>query len=113
MSRLVRFYRGESPDIQGRNLEDIWAWDDDSLEEAHDFIQWLFPLPEASAFNPDAPLLRGDDIAAFAADPLLRQRLRRSFDRFLLFLGLAWDDGRVIDGPNLAAREPDCWRHPN
>jgi hypothetical protein len=113
MSRLVRFYRVESGNSEGRTLEDIWSWDDDSLEEVHDFIQWLFPLPEASAFNPDAPLLTTDDIAAFRGDPLLRQRLRRSLDRFLTFLGLAWDGKRVIDGPNLPAREPDCWSYPN
>src|SRR5262245_17647755 len=36
MSRLVEFYRGEASDTEGRRLEEIWAWDDDSLEAVHD-----------------------------------------------------------------------------
>ena len=56
-SPVVAFYRGEMPDSQGRRLADIQAWDDERLEIVHDYIQWLFPLPERSAFNPKAPLL--------------------------------------------------------
>ncbi len=37
-------------------IGEIWAWDDAALEDGHDFIQWLFPLPEPSAFVDDAPL---------------------------------------------------------
>lgn len=113
MSRLVRFYRGEAADTSGRMIEQIWAYDDDSMEAVHDFIQWLFPLPEPSNFNPDAPLLTPDDIAAFQADAALRTRLRTSLDRFMTFLGLAWEGERVIDGPTLATREVDCWRYRN
>jgi len=57
MSLLVNFYRGESRDAEGRFLEELLAWNDDELEEVHNFVQWLFPLPEPSQFNPDAPLL--------------------------------------------------------
>ena len=43
-------------------LPEIWAWDAARLEGVHDYIQWLFPLPEPSAFNPHAPILDdGDD----------------------------------------------------
>ena len=114
MSRLVEFYRGQARDTEGRRLEEIWAWDDDSLEAVHDFIQWLFPLPEPSAFNPDAPILRTEDIAAFRGDPLLQARLQRSFERILRFLGLTLThDGKVIRGDNFAARAPDVWAAPN
>jgi hypothetical protein len=50
-SRLLAFYRGQAPDDAGRWLKDIWEWDDEQLETTHDFIQWLFPLPEPSRFN--------------------------------------------------------------
>ena len=110
MSRLIDFYRGEATDAEGRRLEEIWRWSDDDWEEVHDFIQWLFPLPEPSRFNPDAPLLTAADVAAFRADAALLDRLRRSYDRFLSFAGLAQGEGgRVVDGPNLAARAPDVW----
>src|SRR5260370_19373303 len=67
MSRLVDFYRGEATDREGRFLRDLWAWGDDDLEAVHDFIQWLFPLPEPSRYNPDAPLLTDENIAPFRA----------------------------------------------
>jgi len=114
MSRLVAFYRGEGSDTEGRTLTEIWGWGDDELEEVHDFIQWLFPLPEPSRFNPDAPLLTPEDIATFQKDNLLRSNLLRSFTRFLGFLGLAvGQDGQVVEGPSFGARSPDVWSFPN
>src|SRR5258708_22407743 len=114
MSRLVRFYRGEGTDTEGRLLHEIWGWSDDDLEEVHDFIQWLFPLAEPSRFNPDAPLLSEEDIAAFKADERLQGNLRTSFGRFLGFLGLALtDDGQVVQGQNFSARVSDVSAIPN
>src|SRR5262245_14413087 len=114
MSRLLDFYRGQATDSEGRWLRDIWTWDDDELESVHDFIQWLFPLPEPSQFNPDAPLLMPVDIVAFHADSSLRANLRRSFERILTFLGLAEKaDHTIAEGPEFAARLADVWTAPN
>jgi hypothetical protein len=111
---LLGFYREQAADGEGRWLRKIWAWDDDSLEAVHDFIQWLFPLPERSRFNRDAPLLTPEDIAAFRADPSLRANLRRSFERILSFLGLAGRaDGTIGEGANFAGRVADVWTMPN
>src|SRR5271170_590862 len=109
MSRLVDFYRGLTTDTEGRRLEDILVWPDDDLEEIHDFIQWLFPLPEPSQFNPDAPLLSDKDIAAFKSDPLLQANLMKSFERILAFLGLSLSEEKVVDGPSFTARVADVW----
>jgi len=87
-SPLLRFYRHEGPDHRGRSLRDIRAFDTGRLEGTHDFIQWLFPLPEPSGANPHAPILSREDIATFAADPALREELRRSLDVMLAFYGL-------------------------
>ena len=89
MSRLVDFYRGAAKDTQRRFLGAILAWDDEELEEVHDFIQWLFPLPEPSRFNADAPLLTAEDIREFKSDPSLRANVLKSLRRMLTFLGLA------------------------
>jgi hypothetical protein len=114
MSRLLDFYRGTATDSEGRWLRDLWQWNDDDLEAVHDFIQWLFPLPEPSQFNPDAPLLTTDDIAAFRIDAILQSNLRRSFERILSFLGLArTDDGTIKEGPNFTTRAADVWTVPN
>jgi hypothetical protein len=95
MSRLLDFYRGTGSDNRGRTLAEIWAYSDEQLEDVHDFIQWLFPLRMPSRFNADAPLLTPIDIAAFRAEPALRENLRRSLDLFLGFLGLRWEAGHV------------------
>ncbi len=114
MSRLVEFYRGTGTDSEGRRLDAILSWGDGRLEAVHDFIQWLFPLPEPSRFNPDAPLLTDDDIAAFRNEPQLRANLRRSFGRILSFLGLAeTGTGEVGEASNFASRAPDVWDEPN
>ncbi len=104
-SPLVRFYAGTAPDARGRMIGEIWAWDDAALEDGHDFVQWLFPLPEPSAFVDDAPLLTQADIAAFRASASLRDTLRRSFRRMLAFYGFALLDGpRVEPAPDFAAK---------
>jgi hypothetical protein len=114
MSRLLDFYRGAGTDAEGRTLAEILAWGDDDLEAVHDFIQWLFPLPEPSNFNADAPLLTPEDIAAFQGDAVVRANLRRAFARILRFLGLEQQGGgEVVEGPNFAARAPDVWASPN
>jgi Opioid growth factor receptor (OGFr) conserved region len=113
MSRLVDFYRGQGTDSEGRLLGDVWGWGDDELEAVHDFIQWLFPLPEPSGYNPNAPLLSAEDVAAFRSDPLLQANLHKSFERILTFLGLSLVDGTVREGPNFTDRSADVWLAPN
>jgi hypothetical protein len=114
MSQLVDFYRGEATDTEGRLLQDIWGWSDGRLEAVHDFIQWLFPLPEPSRFNPDAPLLGQDDIIAFQKDEHLRGNLRKSFARILTFLGLRQtESGEIVEGENFSIRAVDVWEAPN
>lgn len=101
-SPVLEFYSGRGADAAGRTLSEIWSWNDGRLEMVHDFIQWLFPLPEPSRFNPDAPRLTAADSAAFRSRPALQDNVRRSLDRMLEFLGLARQDSRVVRGPRFA-----------
>lgn len=78
-----------SPHPNGYTHWDIVRnWTDHQWENRHDFIQWIFPLKEVSAFNPDAPLLTDEDIACFRSHAYLRDQCFRSFHRFMRFLGL-------------------------
>ncbi|MDG3005731.1 opioid growth factor receptor-related protein [Paludisphaera mucosa] len=104
MSQLVEFYRGTGRDAEGRTLADVWAFSDDEMEFHHDFIQWLFPLEVPSQFNFRAPVLSEEDVAAFHEEPALRENLLRSFDRFLAFLGLKREDGRVVPAADFEAK---------
>ena len=91
-SGLVAFYRGDGRDHRGRSLSDIRELDFTELEVVHDYIQWLFPLPERSGANASAPLLSSDDINHFQSDGFLRTRLLQSFELMLSFLGLELTD---------------------
>ncbi len=110
-SPLLLFYKGLGPDAAGRRIEEIWGWDERRLEMVHDYIQWLFPLPEPSRFNPDAPLLSAEDSDAFRHDALLQDRARRSLDVMLAFYGLARQGGVVTRGPDFLVRAK-AWLEP-
>jgi hypothetical protein len=92
MSKLTEFYNGTGEDCEGRKIDRIWIENDSYFEYCHDYIQWLFPLPEPSNFNPDAPLLTEDDITIFKANPIIHANLISSFRRFLAFLGLYYEN---------------------
>ena len=116
-SALLRFYRGEGRDHRGRRLADILVFNEARLEATHDFIQWLFPLPEPSGANAQAPLLSAADRAAFAADPALRAALRRSLDTMLAFYGLERrglsGEVAVLRGPRFGERSSEWLDRPH
>ena len=43
---VLSFLEGEGRDAAGRLIGEILALNDHELERRHDFIQWLFALPE-------------------------------------------------------------------
>jgi hypothetical protein len=96
---LISFYSGQTRDSEGRWLSDILNWTDETLEYEHSFIQWLFPLPEFSMVNPNAPLINRDVFAAFHTTPELMARLKKSFIRMLGFYGFQLTD--VVDEKGL------------
>lgn len=108
---LVEFYRDGAPDDAGRTLAEILAWPDERLEEVHDFIQWLFPLPERSGANPAAPTLDDSTIETFRTTSQMQDRLRASFERILRFYGLEWTGAKVDRAANFLARSQN-WLHP-
>jgi Opioid growth factor receptor (OGFr) conserved region len=109
-SRILDFYRGGRDDY-GRTLDEILNWPDEELEAVHDFIQWLFPLPERSSANFSAPVLDAATIDVFLNSPDLKERLRLSFLRMLRFYGLEYHDGSVRPSADFAARSAN-WLNP-
>ncbi|EUC45631.1 hypothetical protein COCMIDRAFT_94930 [Bipolaris oryzae ATCC 44560] len=86
---IVRFYDPDikAKDAKNRTLEEILSWPDSQLESSHNYIQMLFPLPEGSMFNWDAPVIDLAVMQAFRSRSELRHQLRRSFERMLKFYG--------------------------
>nr|WP_298967651.1 opioid growth factor receptor-related protein [uncultured Halomonas sp.] len=107
-ARLIAFHRGEGIDHKGRYLSDIWALSPFWLEHTHDYIQWLFPIPEAGRFNAFAPLLTSVVQAAFEGDNLLRQHQQRSLDVMLDFFGLA-REGNAISAQSTLSIQSHIW----
>lgn len=103
-AQLVQFYDPtlNAPDEEGRTLSSILTWPDSRLEDCHDYIQQIFPLPEQSPYNPSAPLISPEIFSAFRQRADLRGQLRQSFIRILSFYGLeqrisAADSGSIED----------------
>ncbi|ESZ97319.1 hypothetical protein SBOR_2307 [Sclerotinia borealis F-4128] len=84
--RLVSFYRNKKPDGAGRFISEILEWNHQKLEDTHDYIQWLFPLPEESMVS-KAPLVNATTFSMFHCYPDLRSRLKDSFVKMLDFYG--------------------------
>jgi hypothetical protein len=82
---LHSFLRGTGRDASGRLLADVLAFDDAQIEAVHDFIQWLFPLPEASRAVPGAPVLTAAEAAEIRADPAARAGLAAALARMSRF----------------------------
>ena len=97
------FHGPLAPQYRGRHWFGL-----DELEFHHDYIQWLFPLPEPSGANASAPLLSSQDIAAFKSDDALQNALLRSFALMLQFYGLdrveRGDAVEIVRGARFAER---------
>ena len=86
-------------------IQKIWAWDYEELEIVHDYIQWLFPLAERSAFNPNAPIVDEEVIQAFHTNPQLRENLFKSFLLMLRFYGLQGSEDK--NGNFIVTKSPE------
>ena len=107
--KLKRFFAGGADD-DGRTFDEILGWDDARLEMVHDYIQWIFPLPERSGANPWAPVLDAAAIAAIRGSAEMQRRPRAAFLRMLAFYGFAPEGDRVVEGPRFGAASRN-WLH--
>jgi Opioid growth factor receptor (OGFr) conserved region len=96
-SRLRAFLNGTGSDSRGRTLSYVLALDDTEIEATHDFIQWLFPLPVASAAQPNSPILSAQELSGIAGDDVAVANLKLARARMELFYTrsdhwLRWQD---------------------
>ena len=96
MSEIVLFFKGQ-PNRSGLNLHDIHSFTRTQLEERHDFIQWLFPTKQPSAFNPDVPSLTQSDINCFSRYRPCRKRLIANLELMLQFYGFRFNADAEIE----------------
>lgn len=82
---LHAYLAGLGPDGRGRLIDAVLGFSDEELEAAHDYIQWLFPLPERSSAQPQAPVLTGPAIQSIKTDRRALGNLARATERMLRF----------------------------
>jgi hypothetical protein len=83
---VLHFLEGTIPDGRGRTLSMIMAFDDQTIESTHDFIQWMFPLDEPSRSHPGAPVLDLSEIEEIKSSEVALENLVRSADWYFGFL---------------------------
>ncbi len=83
---VLGFLNGTAADIHGRTFEDVMVFSDEQIEHTHNFIQWLFPLPEPSLSVPGSPYLSDADITAIKDNSAAVANLNIAADWFLNFL---------------------------
>ena len=84
-SALLAFLTGAGVNGSGRTFDAIIAFDNAAIEHHHDFIQWLFPLDEASRAVPGSPVLDEATIAALHGSAIAQNRIARASERMLRF----------------------------
>ena len=82
-----RFLTGEGSDFLGRNLQDIWDFSDEEIEQTHDFVQVVFPINKPSravshGFYLDSEAL----IEQIKNNPEAKENILKSAKWFLSFL---------------------------
>ena len=83
---VLGFLNGTAADIYGRTFEDVMAFSDEQIERTHNFVQWLFPLPEPSLSVPGSPCLSDAEINTIKDSGAAVANLNMAADWFLDFL---------------------------
>ena len=83
---VFHFLEGAIPDGRGRTLSMIMAFDDQTIENTHDFIQWIFSLDEPSRSHPGAPVLDLFEIEEIKSSDVALENLMQSADWYFGFL---------------------------
>ena len=95
-SALIAFYTGEGFDPHGRTFTSLLAFDDNQLEEEHNFVQYLFPLHQPSSMINDAPVLTPELALLLSSNPIARDRFLAAIRLFRRFLGVTPEDTAII-----------------
>ena len=85
-SLICRFMGGNADHPVHGSLEQILSNDDEFWERNHDFIQWLFPLNEASRSVRNSPVLTHECVASIRLSDEAKKSLLKAANRYKEFL---------------------------
>lgn len=93
----ISFIEGRICTPEGSDIATILKYSEEELEADHAFIQWLFPLPEPSAYNPYAPVIDIDELQqALSQHPMLQSTMLTALKKMQVFWGISPLDRRRI-----------------
>jgi len=88
---LYHFFLGlsEGPQDEEKKLliDDILKFDENKIENNHNFIQWIFPTKEESNYNPDARQISDRFKDLFLSSETAQENFCKSCKMFLNFIG--------------------------
>jgi hypothetical protein len=87
---FINFFQNEINNIDGLKYNDILNYDNKRLEDRHNYIQYLFPLPVKSKYNPDTPVIDQIFINEAIINMKIRKNIIKSFLRMLNFYGYSY-----------------------
>lgn len=79
------FMRGDLKNTNGIHYLDILNFTLEELEKTHNYIQWIFPLPTVSQFQPSAPIISIRQIEELRKDKKILGNIMRATDRMAEF----------------------------
>jgi hypothetical protein len=68
----------------------------DDKESIHNYIQWLFPTNQKSAFNQDAPVFTLQQFKVLSQNPVIKENVKLSFIKMMEFYGLHYNPDELI-----------------
>ncbi len=84
---FITFLTREGNDFLGRNLQDIWDFSDEEIEQTHDFVQVVFPINKPSRAVSHGVYLDSEAlIEQIKNNPEAKENILKSAKRFLSFL---------------------------
>lgn len=98
---LYEFLLGNIQNDSKKSIYDLWYADTYFLEHNHKYMDWMFPL-DVKSNSSTTPIILNKDM--FMGNKEIRKNILISFSVFLKFLGLKYEDGKVIRGSNFASR---------
>jgi hypothetical protein len=92
---LIDFLCNKSKDCAGRTIEQILKFDENDIENYHDFIQWIFPTEERSLYNPNAPIISNSFKKLLSTNSVAENNFCKTCKLFINFLGFECDENTI------------------
>ena len=83
----INFFLGLALDSNRRSIHKILAFNEQEIENTHDFIQYIFPTIEKSNYNPNAPLISENLRRLFSENEVAQENFCKTCRLFLHFCG--------------------------